>query len=65
MTAGKLVCTPSVGSTPLRHSASFAKGKVRLSLSVPKAARGKVMRVKVEVTAARRTALGVYTYTVA
>ena len=62
--AGKLVSAVSVGSTPIRHAHSFEHGRARLSFVVPKTARGKVIRLKIEVTAAVQTAVGNYTYTV-
>jgi len=64
LTAGTLSCTPTIGQEPIGHAASFKKGKARLALTVPRTAKGKLLRVKIEITAARRTALGIYVYTV-
>ena len=62
---GKLVSSTSVGSTPIRHAGSFRHGRVRLSLRGPEGGEGQeLLRVKLEVTAAGQTALGIYTYTV-
>jgi len=59
---GKVACRSSAGVSPVATSCSLAKGRVRLSLTVPKAARGTLLRVRVEVTAARGTGLGIYTF---
>lgn len=64
LAAGRLVSSPSVGDNPIRHTDSFTHGKVGLSIAVPKRAKGKLLRVKIEVTAEGQTALGIYTYTV-
>lgn len=48
---GKAVATPSVGGKPIRYTASLEDGEVRISMVIPKAAKGKVLRVPVKVTA--------------
>jgi hypothetical protein len=56
MTVGKMICDPSVLGVVIPHTESFAGGKAKLSLVIPKAARGKVLKVKVTVAAGTRAA---------
>lgn len=46
-----MTCNPSLGSRVLRHTESFANGIARLSLVVPKTARGRSLKVVITVTA--------------
>jgi len=64
LTSGKLDASTSVGTTAIKTASSFAGGRIRLSLTVPKAVKGKLLKIKVQLTAAGQTALGIYTYTV-
>jgi hypothetical protein len=62
--SGTLIAGASLGTVTFAHTDSFSHGTARLLLVLPRTAKGKLLRVKIELTAARRTALGVYTYTV-
>lgn len=64
LTTGRAVCTPSVAGVALRHTDSFANGIVRLSLVVPKTAKGKLLRVRVAVTTGSQSATKVVAHTV-
>ena len=46
LTAGKMICDPSVGGRVVPHTASFANGKARLVLTVPRSAKHKLLKVK-------------------
>jgi hypothetical protein len=48
---GKAVATPTAGSKPIRYTASIKAGVLRVSMLIPKAAKGKLLRVPVKVTA--------------
>ena len=48
---GKAVATPTAGSEPIRYTASIKAGVLRVSMLIPKAAKGKLLRVPVKVTA--------------
>ena len=48
---GKAVATPTAGSKPMRYTASIKAGVLRVSMLIPKAAKGKLLRVPVKVTA--------------
>lgn len=48
---GKAVATPMAGSKPIRYTASIKAGVLRVSMLIPKAAKGKLLRVPVKVTA--------------
>jgi hypothetical protein len=49
LTTGTMICNPSVKGQLMKHAESFANGIVRLSLVVPKTARG-MLKVKVTIT---------------
>ena len=61
---GKMACAPSVAGKAIRHTESFKAGKARLSLVVPKTAKGKLLKVKITITASGQTAGRTYTYAV-
>lgn len=49
MTIGKMICDPSVQGKVIRHAESFSGGTARLSFTIPKNAKGKVLTVKVTI----------------
>jgi len=49
--SGKMVCDPSVGGKVIVHSESFKGGQARLSFVIPKSAKGKLITVRVKITA--------------
>ncbi len=51
LSGGSMVCDPSVGGKLVRHVESFRNGLARLSFVVPKAAKGKQLRVKLTIKA--------------
>jgi hypothetical protein len=51
MTAGKMVCDPSVLGKVIPHAESFKGGKARLSFVIPLSARSRVLKVKVTIVA--------------
>ena len=51
LTTGKMRCDALIKGKPLRHSESFANGVGSLSLVVPKTAKGKLLTVRLTVTA--------------
>ena len=61
---GKMDCDPSVAGKVIRHAESFKAGKARLSFVVPKTAKGKLLKVKIKITASGQTAGRTYTYAV-
>jgi CotH protein/lamin tail-like protein/uncharacterized protein DUF11 len=64
LSTGKMDCDPSVSGRTLVHTDSFKAGKARLSFVVPRSARGKLLKVRIAITAAGRTARHTYTYPV-
>ena len=50
LSRGKAVASPSVGGKAIRSTASLRDGEVRVSMVIPKAAKGKLLRVPVKVT---------------
>ena len=49
LTTGKMICDPSVSGKVITHAESFTGGTAKLSFTVPKAAKGKVLKVKVTI----------------
>lgn len=49
LTQGTMICDPSVAGKVLPHSERFKAGKARLSFAVPRAAKGKPLKVKVTI----------------
>ena len=64
MLTGTMICNPSVAGKVIGHADSFKAGKARLSFVVPKTAKGKLLKVKVKITASDQTASRMYTYAV-
>jgi len=61
---GKMICDPSVAGKMIRHTESFKAGKARLLFVVPTTAKGKLLQVKLRITASGQTAGRTYTYAV-
>jgi hypothetical protein len=64
LTKGKMVCDPSVAGKVLKHAESFKGGTARLSFLVPKSAKGKLLKVKVTITASGVAATKIATFKV-
>lgn len=64
LTVGRMVAEPFVTGKVIRHVESFVGGKARLSLVVPKAANGKLLRVKITITTSGQTVTRVFSYRV-
>ncbi len=64
LTAGRMVCSPTVAGKLLKHTESFKAGKARLSLLVPKTAKGTLLRVRIKIATVGQTATKVFTYKV-
>lgn len=62
LTTGRMICDPSVAGRVLRHAESFTGGKAKLSFLVPKAAKGKLLKVKVKIVAGGQSATRIATY---
>ena len=64
LTTGKMTCDPSVAGVVVKHTESFANGRARLALVVPRTAKGKLLKVKVRITNGSQSATKVVTYKV-
>ena len=53
--SGTMTCAPSVGGKAIPHVESFAGGTARLSFTVPKTAKGKLLKVNVTITVDNRS----------
>lgn len=62
LTAGTMACDPSISGKALGHSESFKNGKATLSFAVPKAMKGKQLKVKVTITYEGKSATKIKTY---
>jgi len=61
---GRIFCDPTVGGKVIAHAESFRTGKARLSFVVPASAAGKLLRVKLTIVSAGRSATRAATFTV-
>jgi hypothetical protein len=51
VTSGRVTCDPTVAGKRIAHTESLTAGKATLSFTVPRAAKGKLVRVSVRITA--------------
>jgi hypothetical protein len=65
VTAGTMVCVPSVAARALAHTESFRGGRARLSFIVPTNAAGKLVKVALTIKAGGGSATKVASYKVA
>jgi hypothetical protein len=65
LTTGKMVCDPSYKGIVIKHAESFTGGTAKLVFTVPKAAKGKTVKVKVTIVSGKQSATKVVTYKVA
>jgi probable HAF family extracellular repeat protein len=56
LTTGAMTCDPTVSGKTVAHADSFKSGTVRLVMTVPRAAKGKLLKVKVRVVVDGRSA---------
>ena len=61
---GTMMCDPSVAGKLIRHTESFKAGTARTSFVVPTSAQGKVLKVKLTITSAGRSATRVAAFPV-
>jgi len=61
---GRMVADPTVAGKPVKHVESFTGGKARLSLVVPRTAKGKLLKIKITITTSGQTATRTVTYKV-
>ena len=59
---GRIVCYPSVAGVVLEAPGTFTNGTARLSFVVPKAAKGRLLEIRVRITNGGRSAMKVVTY---
>lgn len=64
LATGTMVCDPSVNGKVITHRESFANGTARLAFTVPKTAKGKVLKVQVTIKLGGQSAHRVVTYKV-
>jgi hypothetical protein len=64
LTTGTMVCDPSVKGKVIPHAESFTNGQAKVSFTVPKTAKGKVLTVKLTVTVGEQSATQVATFKV-
>jgi hypothetical protein len=57
-----MACAPLVAGRLVEHVDSLKAGKVRLSLTVPRTAKGKLLKVELKVTAAASGLTARHTY---
>jgi hypothetical protein len=62
LTTGRMTCDPSVSGKVITHAESFTGGAAKLSFTVPKAAKGKVLKVKVTITSGNLSTTRIATF---
>jgi hypothetical protein len=65
LTTGKMMCDPFYTGIVIKHAESFKGGTARLAFTVPKAAKGKTLKVKVTIVNGKQSATKVVAYKVA
>ena len=60
LVGGTMDCNPAIGGKTLTHGDSFKRGTATLNLTVPRSAKGKLLKVRVTITfdGRRATRLG-------
>jgi hypothetical protein len=61
---GTMICDPSVNGKVIVHRESFVNGKARLAFTIPKSAKGKMLKVQVTIKLGTQSAHKVVTYRV-
>jgi hypothetical protein len=64
LNTARIVGTPFLSGKAIKHSSSFAKGKARVTLFLPKSAKNKQLKLKITITAAAQTITRTFTYRV-
>jgi hypothetical protein len=64
MTTGTMICDPSVSGKVIQHAEKFANGVARLSFTIPKTAKGKLLKVKVTIKAGNQASTRITTFKV-
>jgi hypothetical protein len=64
LATGTMICDPSVSGKVITHRESFANGTARLAFTVPKTAKGKVLKVQVTIKLGNQSDHRVVTYKV-
>jgi uncharacterized repeat protein (TIGR01451 family) len=62
--SGRMICDPSVRGKIVRHSESFRNGKARLAFTIPKSAKGKLLRVRVMIRSGTQATTRIATFRV-
>jgi len=64
LTTGRMICDPSVQGTVITHAESFTGGTAKLSFTIPKTAKGKLLKVKVTIKVGGKSTTKVATFKV-
>lgn len=62
LTAGKMVCDPSVNGKVITHAESFKGGQAKLSFVIPKSAKGQTLKVKVTINVGTQSTTRIATF---
>ena len=62
LTSGKMICDPSVSGKVITHAESFTGGTAKLAFTVPKTAKGKLLRVKVTIKSGDQSTTKIATF---
>jgi hypothetical protein len=62
LTSGKMICDPSIAGKVISHAESFTGGTAKLSFTVPKTAKGKLLKVKVTIKVGNKSTTKIATF---
>ena len=64
LNTGTMICDPSVSGKVIQHAEQFTNGVARLSFTIPKTAKGKLLKVKVTIKAGSQTSTRITTFNI-
>ena len=64
LTRGTMICDPSIQGKVIQHAEQFTNGVARLAFTIPKNAKGKLLKVRLTIKLAGRSAATVATFVV-
>jgi hypothetical protein len=62
LTSGKMICDPSVGGKLLKHAEQFKNGTASLRFTIPKTAKGKLLKVHLTIKLGAPSATRIATF---
>jgi len=64
LTSGRMICDPSIGGKQIRHREQFTRGVATLRFTVPKTAKGKLLKVRLTIKLGTQSTTRISTFRV-